>query len=239
MNTKVARFIAIFALLAHTALLPTPGKASVTLTFVEQPTGVVATTGDFDSLDVTDLSLVSTILSNQFLPPGIQSGAGYLMLGSSVLVSFYASGDLSHSSGLSGPSSFGTGGLATPTSRTGTGLFGIYVDPITQSLNLLVSQNPSLIHETDTWAGATFASLGLTPGTYTWTWGEQTDAQIYTNGGNVHEDSLTLQIGPVLPITTPVPEPSTWAMMILGFAGVGFMAYRRSRKDQGLALAAA
>jgi hypothetical protein len=36
-----------------------------------------------------------------------------------------------------------------------------------------------------------------------------------------------------------VPEPSTWAMIILGFGGVGFMAYRRSRKDQGLALAAA
>jgi PEP-CTERM motif len=27
-----------------------------------------------------------------------------------------------------------------------------------------------------------------------------------------------------------VPEPSTWAMMILGFAGVGFMAYRRKSK---------
>jgi len=26
---------------------------------------------------------------------------------------------------------------------------------------------------------------------------------------------------------TPVPEPATWAMLILGFAGVGFMAYRR------------
>jgi PEP-CTERM motif len=26
---------------------------------------------------------------------------------------------------------------------------------------------------------------------------------------------------------TAVPEPSTWAMLILGFAGVGFMAYRR------------
>jgi hypothetical protein len=25
------------------------------------------------------------------------------------------------------------------------------------------------------------------------------------------------------------PEPATWAMMILGFAGVGFMAYRRKR----------
>jgi hypothetical protein len=28
-----------------------------------------------------------------------------------------------------------------------------------------------------------------------------------------------------------VPEPSTWAMMILGFAGIGFLAYRRSRKQ--------
>lgn len=28
-----------------------------------------------------------------------------------------------------------------------------------------------------------------------------------------------------------VPEPSTWAMMILGFAGVGFMAYRRRNQN--------
>jgi hypothetical protein len=28
-------------------------------------------------------------------------------------------------------------------------------------------------------------------------------------------------------ISSAVPEPSTWAMMILGFFGVGFMAYRR------------
>jgi PEP-CTERM motif len=27
-----------------------------------------------------------------------------------------------------------------------------------------------------------------------------------------------------------VPEPSTWAMMILGFAGLGFVAYRRKAK---------
>jgi hypothetical protein len=31
-------------------------------------------------------------------------------------------------------------------------------------------------------------------------------------------------------VTTAVPEPSTWAMMLLGFAGVGFMAYRRKAK---------
>jgi hypothetical protein len=33
-----------------------------------------------------------------------------------------------------------------------------------------------------------------------------------------------------------VPEPSTWAMLILGFAGIGFMAYRR--KSQPAVLAA-
>jgi hypothetical protein len=28
---------------------------------------------------------------------------------------------------------------------------------------------------------------------------------------------------------SPVPQPSTWAMMILGFAAIGFMAYRRNK----------
>jgi hypothetical protein len=29
---------------------------------------------------------------------------------------------------------------------------------------------------------------------------------------------------------SPVPEPSTWAMMLLGFAGLGFAGYRRARR---------
>jgi hypothetical protein len=32
-----------------------------------------------------------------------------------------------------------------------------------------------------------------------------------------------------------VPEPSTWAMLILGFAGIGFMAYRRKLRPAALA----
>ena len=32
-----------------------------------------------------------------------------------------------------------------------------------------------------------------------------------------------------------VPEPSTWAMMILGFAGVGFVAYRRRNQPAAIA----
>jgi hypothetical protein len=37
------------------------------------------------------------------------------------------------------------------------------------------------------------------------------------------------------PISSAVPEPSTWAMMLLGFAGVGFMSYRRKSKPALLA----
>jgi hypothetical protein len=33
------------------------------------------------------------------------------------------------------------------------------------------------------------------------------------------------------------PEPSTWAMMILGFFGIGFMAYRRKQNGQALRIA--
>jgi hypothetical protein len=30
-------------------------------------------------------------------------------------------------------------------------------------------------------------------------------------------------------LTASVPEPSTWAMMLLGFAGLGFMAYYKKK----------
>jgi hypothetical protein len=69
---------------------------------------------------------------------------------------------------------------------------------------------------TDTFTDSTFASLGVTPGTYVWTWGTGADA-----------DSLTMNIG-------GVPEPATWAMLILGVAMVGLTA-RRRRKAAPLA----
>lgn len=37
-------------------------------------------------------------------------------------------------------------------------------------------------------------------------------------------DDIDVQIG------SGVPEPTTWAMMLLGFAGIGFIAYRRKSK---------
>jgi hypothetical protein len=61
----------------------------------------------------------------------------------------------------------------------------------------------------------------------------------YSQSGNILAPDYTTFVGgfanidDVAPLSGPgsvtggVPEPSTWAMMILGFAGLGFMAYRR------------
>ena len=36
---------------------------------------------------------------------------------------------------------------------------------------------------------------------------------------------------------SPVPEPSTWAMMLVGFVGLGYAGYRGSRKKSAAAVA--
>jgi hypothetical protein len=51
-------------------------------------------------------------------------------------------------------------------------------------------------------------------------------------------DGTSTLTGNVAATLTPaVPEPATWAMMILGFAGVGFMAYRRRKLSMALSAA--
>ena len=50
-------------------------------------------------------------------------------------------------------------------------------------------------------------------------------ATLQTTSG-LFNDSGTIQ--------SPVPEPSTWAMILLGFVGLGFAGYRRARvTEQG------
>ena len=58
--------------------------------------------------------------------------------------------------------------------------------------------------------GQTIAGMTLIPGTYTFT---------------IPSDTITLNIA-----GSSVPEPSTLAMMLNGFAALGFAVYRRSRK---------
>ena len=43
--------------------------------------------------------------------------------------------------------------------------------------------------------------------------------------------------GSAIGVVEAIPEPSTWAMLIIGFAGIGFLSYRR--KKQGISLRSA
>ncbi len=52
---------------------------------------------------------------------------------------------------------------------------------------------------------------------------------ISNGSGGIEVDHVQYGFGAAA-VTGGVPEPSTWAMMILGFAGIGFMAYRRKSK---------
>jgi hypothetical protein len=45
------------------------------------------------------------------------------------------------------------------------------------------------------------------------------------SSGQVRSISISDQV-----LMAAVPEPSTWAMIVLGFAGIGFMTYRRKSK---------
>jgi len=117
--------------------------------------------------------------------------------------------------GFTGPTSFGSGFGATASSSSGDivgvgfGFIGIdFLDLLSVPLGYVPN---SALSDISTYDTQTFSSLGATPGTYEWTWG---------SGAN---QNFTLVIG-------EVPEPSTWAMMLLGFAGLGFSGYRRTRK---------
>ncbi len=69
-------------------------------------------------------------------------------------------------------------------------------------------------------------------GAYMSTWsGYLGGAGVDSTQVNGYEQALEF-----VPQVAAVPEPSTWAMMILGFCGVGFMAYRRKRNAPVLRL---
>jgi hypothetical protein len=120
-----------------------------------------------------------------------------------------AAGPLSAYSAISGPSSFGPGVFTNATTGTGDlvaleapeGVGGLVYVPTGY-----VSGAP--LSDTATYAGQTFATLGLTPGRYVYTWSS---------------DSFTVQIGP-----TAASEPAS--MALLGAGLLGLIATRRSRK---------
>lgn len=110
---------------------------------------------------------------------------------------------------VSGPMSFGVLALTVPSSGTGD-RFGVSgQDGRLHVADGYISGAP--LSGTSVYASATFASLGVTPGTYVWTWGSGPTA-----------DSLTLQIGPAA-----VPEPVSLSLLGVGVAGFAVRRWRR------------
>ncbi len=61
-------------------------------------------------------------------------------------------------------------------------------------------------------------------------WGEYTNYYVLAATGN---QTLIVDTLHATPVSTP--EPSTWAMMLLGFTGLGYAAFRRNAKPKGSA----
>jgi hypothetical protein len=171
----------------------TPLFAGVTINLVESGSDVVMThTG---TLDITGLTLAypnqGPIMWNVYP----QNGA--VQAGSSVNRDIY--------SGLSvSSSSLGSGSITNATSSSGD---HVYVSNGFISLPIDFISGSSLTGS-NTFTGASFTSLGVTPGTYVWSWAA---------------DSITLNIS-----ASAVPEPSTYAALA-GLAIFGFVVLRRRR----------
>jgi hypothetical protein len=70
---------------------------------------------------------------------------------------------------------------------------------------------------------STVIASGGTRGDYT---------QVDTNNGSLlldYSDIVARLTCPNCSFKPPVPEPTTWAMMVIGFAGLGFLGYRRAK----------
>lgn len=102
-------------------------------------------------------------------------------------------------SGISGPTSFGSGAYLAASSGSGP-----VVDVYGANGTLVVPTgyvSGAALSDTSTFINTTLAGLGLTTGDYIWTWGTGATA-----------DSFQVQIG--------TPEPSTFGLLALAAAGL-------------------
>lgn len=139
---------------------------------------------------------------------------------SPVLTSCTASNTATQSTIAFSNPSVAAGAVSADINFTNTlaGLYTIIVDSTTTGFaitNVTLGGNTLFSGSAQTTG---FLNLTLGMGTYDFTF---TGTSPSPNGGAV-SGNVTFNL-------VPVPEPATWAMMLLGFAGIGFAMRRRSR----------
>jgi hypothetical protein len=190
------------AMLLGCGLLAPPAQARYIVTLLQERLNVVATGSG--AIDLTGLTLFSD------RAPGIRSeivpDAGIIFTGPTFggIASIYT--------GFTGSTSFGSGGESVADSGDGD---SVGIDLVLGSLLFLpagyVSGTP--LSDSASYDNATFATLGVNPGTYEWTWG---------SGAN---QNFTVQIGPAA-----VPEPSCLALLAPPWGLAALAAARRRRR---------
>ena len=136
---------------------------------------------------------------------------------------------------------------AAATSSWSTTITGLNVGSL-YSLNFLIAnelnpQDPAIPQTVSVslngGAAVPFVTTALTGPPYWPVW--EQEALLFTaTGGSeslMFSSTTTADVGLDGVGVSAVPEPSTWAMMILGFFGIGFMAYRRKKNGPALRLA--
>ena len=182
-------------------------QAAYTITLRQVGPDVVATgSGSFSLAGLG--TPVSSVVGGFMLPAMASVGVGPVPPMSSVDV---------YMAPMSGPADFGTGavpsfansGSGAPTGINGTaGAIGVPMGYVA---------NTPLGTSAATWTGQTFASLGVTPGTYVWTWGSGPTA-----------DSFTLIVGGA----SNIPTLSEWGAVSLA-AALGLLGFATLRRRRG------
>jgi hypothetical protein len=194
--------LATLAIAITCGLSVRPAQADYIVTLLQVGPNVVATGSG--TIDWTGLTLQSSSATGP--AANIQPQVAVIVTGqrANPKVDIYT--------GFTGPTNFGSGGFKLADFGSGD---QVGVRPTFDELFVpagYVSGSPLV--DSSTYNNATFSSLGVTPGTYVWTWGTGVDA-----------DSFTLQIGPAA-----VPDSgSTLGLLLVSLLALVGVSRFRSR----------